>query len=212
MDTASQSLPAEETLTKAMVRAKSKTWLEKLGIHISRYGLVITLLLIGVLKFTTGEAQGIQPLVHPALGGEQPADVLALSNLQRSRRFQSNRIDRNRRWPAYRRAALFRETFLHRQHWSHHHLRAYGEFSLVDTGSVPVLARIPVAGGCGPIPHQGSRAPGRSDLDRGRSTRSSLGHSNFQSVLAASRGAFPGSRIQPVLKIPETFWHVMTLI
>jgi uncharacterized membrane protein YkgB len=63
MDTASQSLPAEETLTKAMLRAKSKTWLEKLGIHISRYGLVITLLLIGALKFTTGEAQGIQPLV-----------------------------------------------------------------------------------------------------------------------------------------------------
>ena len=31
--------------------------------HVSRYGLVITLLLIGVLKFTAGEAQGIQPLV-----------------------------------------------------------------------------------------------------------------------------------------------------
>ena len=29
----------------------------------SRYGLVITLLSIGVLKFTAGEAQGIQPLV-----------------------------------------------------------------------------------------------------------------------------------------------------
>jgi uncharacterized membrane protein YkgB len=63
METASQSLPTKETLTKALVRAKSKTSLEKLGIHISRYGLVITLLLIGVLKFTSGEAQGIQPLV-----------------------------------------------------------------------------------------------------------------------------------------------------
>jgi uncharacterized membrane protein YkgB len=63
METASQSLATKETLTKALVRAKSKTSLEKLGIHISRYGLVITLLLIGVLKFTSGEAQGIQPLV-----------------------------------------------------------------------------------------------------------------------------------------------------
>jgi uncharacterized membrane protein YkgB len=37
--------------------------MEKVGIHASRYGLVITLLLIGVLKFTAAEAQGIQPLV-----------------------------------------------------------------------------------------------------------------------------------------------------
>src|SRR5258707_9088712 len=44
-------------------RFETKTLLERLGIHLSRYGLVITLLLIGVLKFTAGEAQGIQPLV-----------------------------------------------------------------------------------------------------------------------------------------------------
>ena len=31
--------------------------------NVSRYGLVVTLVLIGVLKFTTGEARGIQPLV-----------------------------------------------------------------------------------------------------------------------------------------------------
>jgi hypothetical protein len=31
-------------------------------------------------------------------------------------------------------------------------------------------------------------------------------------VLAISRGAFPESRNQPVLKISETFWHIMTLI
>ncbi len=37
--------------------------METVGIHVSRYGLVLTLLLIGVLKFTAGEAQGIQPLV-----------------------------------------------------------------------------------------------------------------------------------------------------
>ena len=33
------------------------------GIWVSRYGLVVVLLLIGVLKFTPGEAAGIQPLV-----------------------------------------------------------------------------------------------------------------------------------------------------
>ena len=63
MDTANQFLPTEEMLVKVLMRAKSRTLLERLGIHVSRYGLVITLLLIGVLKFTAGEAQGIQPLV-----------------------------------------------------------------------------------------------------------------------------------------------------
>jgi len=37
--------------------------LEATGIVVSRYGLVVVLLLIGVLKFTPGEAAGIQPLV-----------------------------------------------------------------------------------------------------------------------------------------------------
>jgi uncharacterized membrane protein YkgB len=37
--------------------------LEAAGILLSRYGLVMVLLLIGVLKFTPGEAAAIQPLV-----------------------------------------------------------------------------------------------------------------------------------------------------
>src|SRR6201984_1630247 len=44
-------------------RFETKTLLEKVGINVSRYGLVVTLLLIGALKFTASEAQGIQPLV-----------------------------------------------------------------------------------------------------------------------------------------------------
>jgi Protein of unknown function, DUF417 len=64
MNAASQSLPTQEMLVKALMEAKSRTSLEKLGMRVSRYGLlVITLLLIGALKFTAGEAQGIQPLV-----------------------------------------------------------------------------------------------------------------------------------------------------
>ena len=63
MDTTNQFASTEETLVKALLRAKSRTSLETAGIHVSRYGLVVTLLLIGVLKFTAGEAQGIQPLV-----------------------------------------------------------------------------------------------------------------------------------------------------
>jgi len=63
MDTANQFLPTEETLVKALTRAKSTSSFERVGIYVSRYGLVVTLLLIGVLKFTAGEAQGIQPLV-----------------------------------------------------------------------------------------------------------------------------------------------------
>lgn len=61
MDAANQSLLTEDILLKA----PSKSWasLERLGIHVSRYGLVLTLLLIGILKFTSDEAHGIQPLV-----------------------------------------------------------------------------------------------------------------------------------------------------
>src|SRR5579859_8229320 len=63
MDTGNQYLPIEEMRTKALPQIESRTSLERLGINVSRYGLVITLLLIGILKFTSGEAQGIQPLV-----------------------------------------------------------------------------------------------------------------------------------------------------
>ena len=43
------------------VRVQSR--LDAAGVQVSRYGLVVVLLLIGVLKFTPGEAAGIQPLV-----------------------------------------------------------------------------------------------------------------------------------------------------
>lgn len=42
---------------------KIPAYLERTGAHISRYGLVVILALIGVLKFTAPEADGIQPLV-----------------------------------------------------------------------------------------------------------------------------------------------------
>jgi reactive chlorine resistance protein C len=63
MHAVNQSLNAEKLRLEAPRDSQSKTFLEKLGIHVSRYGLVIALLLIGVLKFTAAEAQGIQPLV-----------------------------------------------------------------------------------------------------------------------------------------------------
>jgi len=62
-DAVNQVLPSKEMLVGAVARVKSPASLEKLGINVSRYGLVITLLLIGVLKFTAAEAHGIQPLV-----------------------------------------------------------------------------------------------------------------------------------------------------
>ena len=42
--------------------AEAQSRLEVAGILTSRYGLVVALLLIGVLKFTPEEAAGIQPL------------------------------------------------------------------------------------------------------------------------------------------------------
>jgi len=62
MDTANQFLPTEETLVRALMRANSRTSLERVGIHVSRYGLVITLLLIGVLKIYSRRGAR-QPLV-----------------------------------------------------------------------------------------------------------------------------------------------------
>lgn len=37
--------------------------LERIGAHVARYGLVVVLLWIGGMKFTTYEAEGIKPLV-----------------------------------------------------------------------------------------------------------------------------------------------------
>jgi Protein of unknown function, DUF417 len=180
MDTANQFLPKEETLVRTLMRATSGTPLEAVGIHVSRYGLVLTLLLIGALKFTVGEARGIQPLV-----ANSPANVLALSNLQPSGRFQPNRSDRNRRCPAHRRAAAFGEALFHWQPWGRHHIRVDSEFSLVDTWSVPVLTRTSLVGGCWPIPHQGSSSSGRIDLDR---RRGAVGRLGFPSAVVKPLG------------------------
>src|SRR6201997_998937 len=48
---------------RAVTTTRIQSRLEATGIVVSRYGLVVVLLLIGVLKFTPGEAAGIQPLV-----------------------------------------------------------------------------------------------------------------------------------------------------
>lgn len=63
MHITSHGLHNQEILTATFRGSVPRHLIESLGIHISRYGLVFTLLLIGVLKFTPGEAQGIQPLV-----------------------------------------------------------------------------------------------------------------------------------------------------
>jgi reactive chlorine resistance protein C len=49
--------------TQGVPSTRVQSRLESAGILLSRYGLVLVLLLIGVLKFTPGEAAAIQPLV-----------------------------------------------------------------------------------------------------------------------------------------------------
>ena len=63
MEIASQFRLKQPNLTRVARRGESASAMEMLGVIVSRYGLVLTLLLIGILKFTAGEAQGIQPLV-----------------------------------------------------------------------------------------------------------------------------------------------------
>ena len=53
-----------DPLIVACERSANLQWrLETLGVWLTRYGLVTVLLLIGFLKFTAAEAEGIQPLV-----------------------------------------------------------------------------------------------------------------------------------------------------
>ena len=52
-------MPAGLTMSPERV----PVFLEGAGVHLCRYGLVVILTLIGVLKFTAAEADGIQPLV-----------------------------------------------------------------------------------------------------------------------------------------------------
>jgi reactive chlorine resistance protein C len=63
MDTASQFALTNRKRAEAAQCGQLWKSMENLGINVSRYGLVVTLLLIGALKFSASEAQGIQPLV-----------------------------------------------------------------------------------------------------------------------------------------------------
>ena len=54
---------ANRTLLGSSPSARAQFRLEVVGITISRYGLVLVVLLIGLLKFTAAEAGGIQPLI-----------------------------------------------------------------------------------------------------------------------------------------------------
>ena len=53
----------EQVIAASYRSARAQLKLETLGVSITRYGLVVVLLLIGFLKFTAAEAAGIQPLV-----------------------------------------------------------------------------------------------------------------------------------------------------
>ena len=53
----------DRVIVGALSTSHPRSRLEITGISVSRYGLVVVLLLIGVLKFTPEEAHGIQPLV-----------------------------------------------------------------------------------------------------------------------------------------------------
>ena len=63
MDTVSADNEDIDHAIQGVPLTRIQSRLEATGIVVSRYGLVVVLLLIGVLKFTPGEAAGIQPLV-----------------------------------------------------------------------------------------------------------------------------------------------------
>ena len=57
------STAIDRVLQAPVSLARTQSRLEAEGILVSRYGLAVVLLLIGVLKFTPEEAAGIQPLI-----------------------------------------------------------------------------------------------------------------------------------------------------
>ena len=58
---------SNQALFESSPSARAQFTLGAVGITISRYGLVLVLLLIGLLKFTAAEAAGIQPLIAHSL-------------------------------------------------------------------------------------------------------------------------------------------------
>ena len=50
-------------------------WLAPLGVHISRYALVLILFWIGIQKFTLAEAEGIRGFKSAMKEEEKPADT-----------------------------------------------------------------------------------------------------------------------------------------
>ncbi len=67
--TTRESILSDVGVSKLAARGAAAR-LERVGHHIVRYGLVLVLMWIGAMKFTTYEAIGIQPLVanSPAMG------------------------------------------------------------------------------------------------------------------------------------------------
>ena len=63
MSTLSGDRAATDRAVLEVPSTRIQSKLEAAAVSVSRYGLVVVLLLIGVLKFTPGEAAGIQPLV-----------------------------------------------------------------------------------------------------------------------------------------------------
>jgi uncharacterized membrane protein YkgB len=63
-----ESCDVDHSIAGASSTRPLRSTMETVGVLVSRYGLVVVLLLIGALKFTPEEASGIQPLVaHSAL-------------------------------------------------------------------------------------------------------------------------------------------------
>jgi reactive chlorine resistance protein C len=141
-------------------RFETKTILEKVGIHVSRYGLVVTLLLIGVLKFTAREAQGIQPLV-----ASSPLMFWLYSFF--SLQFVSNLIGAIEIAVA---ALIALRPFSAK-------LSFIGSIGAVITFVLTVSFLL--VGRCRSIPHQGSGSPWRIDLDCRRSTERKLAVQNL---------------------------------
>ena len=143
-----------------------RSGLEAVGISVSRYGLVLVLLLIGVLKFTPGEAAGIQPLVahNPLMSWMYGVlSVQGVSNLIGTIEIAIAALIALR--PLSPRASFVGSLGAAR------HFCADGQLPVLNARRRAVEVRVSRPGGHRPIPNQGPGASWRIALDRSLSLR-----------------------------------------
>ena len=138
--------------------------LENVGAIVLRYGLVIILLWVGLLKFTAYEAEGIQ-----GTGRQFAADVVDARHYECAGGFDADRHSRNYSRHNDRAALVRTADFGNRQRRRDYYVFDYAELYANHAGRLAAGLRFPVSvADAGTISGKGFAASRRGNLDGGR--------------------------------------------